>query len=159
MHKDRSIIDHRSVLSCWQNLGTGLEKSNVVPGTLVHGRTHANGGRTPLAEYPRVTEMQDLISGSSLQVACLPLYVSNRSLSDHLTLLINCGTELYIVHHPAIIEPSIINTTTDPRPNVSSLQTTQQVCPYTVPLVDTCTLWKTIEFMLVSSSKSARTSA
>ncbi|KIK40832.1 hypothetical protein CY34DRAFT_245093 [Suillus luteus UH-Slu-Lm8-n1] len=50
----------------------------------------------------------------------------------------------------------LINTTTDPRPNISSLQNAQQPFPYTVPLVDICTCsWKTIEFMLVSASEPA----
>jgi hypothetical protein len=50
----------------------------------------------------------------------------------------------------------LINTTTDPQPNSSSLQNTRQAFPYTVLLVDTCTRsWKTIEFMLVSASELA----
>jgi hypothetical protein len=50
----------------------------------------------------------------------------------------------------------LINTTTNPRPNFSSLQNTRQALPYTVLLVDMCTCsWKTIEFMLVSASESA----
>ena len=50
----------------------------------------------------------------------------------------------------------LINTTTDSRPNFSSLQNAWQAFPYTVPLVDICTCsWKTIEFMLVSASESA----
>jgi hypothetical protein len=50
----------------------------------------------------------------------------------------------------------LINTTTDPRPNFSSLQNTRQAFPYTVLLVDmgTCS-WKTIGFKLFSASESA----
>jgi hypothetical protein len=50
----------------------------------------------------------------------------------------------------------LINTTTDPRPNFSSLQNAWQTFAYTVPLVDICTCsWKTIEFMLASASEPA----